>query len=193
LQLSIRRLLSDPFLANQTRRGSMAKRNFALLVLASIGALLLTNSVRAQGVFTDVDGCAVLAQLVYKEVTAAAWHDRYGQVSWMNSPGETKITICNRTTRTVSKAFSTAMASIGAEVHWGYPTDDRGDYCLSGFLDQCYPDRNRLGLSVNSWGAVSKTVRQAMPRGVASDQSLFSEVAMRLALRSALRGKYSEY
>lgn len=170
----------------------MAKRNFAVLMLASTAMLALVNSVRAQEAFTGVDGCAVLARVVHQEVTAAAWHDRYGHMSWVNSPGETRITICNRTTRTVSKAFSTAMTSIGAEVRWGYPSGDRGDYCLSGFLDQCYPDRNRLGLSVGTWSAISKTVQQAMPRGVASDQSLFSEEAMRLALRSALGRSYAE-
>jgi hypothetical protein len=192
LQLLIRRSVSDPFLANQTRRGTMAKRNFGLLMLANIGALALTNGVRAQEAFTGVDGCAVLAQLVHAEVTAAAWHDRHEQISWMNTPGEAKITICNRTTRTVSKAFASAMTSVGAEVRWGYPWGDRGDYCLSGLLDQCYPDRNRLGLSVGAWSAISKTVQQAMPRGVASDQSLFSEEAMRLALRSALGRSYTD-
>ncbi|MDH3615365.1 MAG: hypothetical protein OEQ90_02735 [Gammaproteobacteria bacterium] len=171
----------------------MAKRNFALLMLASIGALALTNSVRAQEAFTGVDGCAVLAQLVYAEVTAAAWRSPSGIRPLIDLPGETKVTICNRTTRTVSKAFASAMTSVGAEVRWGYPSDDRGDYCLSGFLDQCYPDRNRLGLSVNAWSAVSKTVQRAMPQGVASDQSLFGEDVMRLALRSALGRRYSEY
>ena len=171
----------------------MGRRKSGLLMLLSIGALALTNSARAQEAFTGVDGCAVLAQLVYAEVTAVAWYGPRGRGSWTNTPAETRVTVCDHTTRTVSKAFSSAMTSVGAGVRWGYPSGDRGDYCLSGFLDQCYPDRNLLGASADAWRAVSRTVQRAMPRGVASDQSLFNDGAMRLALRSALGKRYADY
>ncbi len=142
----------------------MAKRNFAALMLASIAALAVTNNARAQEPFIGVDGCAVLAQLVYAEVTAAAWYRSSSHRPWMSKPRATEITVCNQTTRTVSKAFTSAMTSVGAEVRWGYPSDDPGDYCWSGFLDQCYPDRSRLGASANTWSAVSRTILRAMPR-----------------------------
>lgn len=171
----------------------MAKRKFAVLMLVSIGALTVTNRARAQEPFIGVDGCAVLARLVYAEVTAAASSGPGGLRSWIDIRDDTEVTICNRTTQTVSRAFTSAMTSVGSEVRWGYPSNDRGDYCLSGFLDQCYPDRSRLGSSANTWNAVSGIIRQAMPLGVAIDQSLFSKDAMRLALRSALGQRYPEH
>ena len=78
----------------------MAKRNFAALMLASIGALVATSNARGQEPFIGVDGCAVLAQLVYAEVTEAAWTGPSGFRPRTYNSGETKLTICNQTTRT---------------------------------------------------------------------------------------------
>ncbi len=170
----------------------MAKRNFAALMLASMGALIVTNNARGQEPFIGVDGCAVLAQLVYSEVTEAAWYGPSRFRPWTNNAGETKVSICNQTTRTVSKAFTSAMTSIGSEVRWGHQYVEPGDYCLSGFLEQCYPGRYPVDSPADTWIAVSKTVQQAMPRGTGSDQSVFSSEAMRLALRSALARRNSQ-
>ena len=164
----------------------MAKRKFAALMLASIGALAFTNNVRAGEPFIGVDGCAVLAELVYTEITAAAWYGPGDFSAWPRSPGATDITICNQTARTVSKAFTSAMTSIGKEVRWGLPSINPGDVCQSGFLEQCYPDRYPFDAPNNTWGTLSKIVQQAMPFGSASDQAIFSSEAMRRALRSAL-------
>jgi hypothetical protein len=148
--------------------------------------LVVTSNARGQELFTGVDGCAVLAQLVYSELTEAAWYGSSEFRPWTNNSGETKVTICNQTTRTVSKAFTAAMTSIGSDIRWGNQHVEPGDYCLSGFLEQCYPGRYPIDSSVDTWIAVSKTVQQAMPNGTGSDQSVFSSEAMRLALRSAL-------
>jgi len=167
----------------------MAKRKFAALMLASIGALALTNNVRAGEPFIGVDGCAVLAELVYSEITAAAWYGPGGFSAWPRNPGETDITICNQTARTVSKAFTSAMTTIGTEVRWGLSSINPGDVCESGFLEQCYPDRYPFDSPNDTWGTLSKIVQQAMPFGSASDRAIFSSGAMRRALRSAL-GKH---
>lgn len=164
----------------------MAKRKFAALMLMSISALAFANNVRAGEPFIGVDGCAVLAELVYSELTAAAWYGPGDFGAWPGNPGETDITICNQTARTVSKAFTSAMTNIGTEVRWGLSSINPGDVCQSGFLEQCYPERYPIDAPNNTWGALSKIVQQAMPFGMASDRAIFSSGAMRQALRSAL-------
>ena len=162
----------------------MAKRNFAAFLVASI--IVVSANVRAELVFAGADGCAVLAEIVYSEVTAAAW----GGSPVPSAPdGRTlraDVSVCNDTTRAASKAFALAMTDIGSDVFWGYPSADPGDYCWSGFLEQCYPQRAPLDVQANTWVVVSETIRYAMPSGSASDQSVFSGSAMRRALRSAL-------
>ena len=79
------------------------------------------------------------------------------------------------------------MISVGADFRWDDAPPHPGDFCLSVFLEQCYPGRYPLQSPVGSWSAVSGTVQRAMPLGVASDQSVFSQGALRLALRAALQ------
>ena len=170
----------------------MAKRNFAALMLASIAAAAFPVNVRADQAFAGADGCTVLSQIVYSEVTAAAW----GGPPVSSSVGEAfsaDVSTCNRTARTVSKAFALAMTNVGSDIYWRYPSEDPGDYCWSGFLDQCYPRRAPLGADADTWMAVSATIRYAMPSGPASDQSIFSGGAMRQALRSVLSGDVHLY
>lgn len=164
----------------------MAKRNFAALIVAGLAVLTFSNNTRAEQIFAGLDGCSVLAGLVYSEVTASAWSSPGVETPILGDAIRADISICNRTAQTVSKAFTLAMMSVGSDVRWDYPSGDRGDYCWSGFLDQCYPQRSMFGTTTQSWSVVSDTVRRAMPRGSATDQSVFSQRAMRLALRSAL-------
>jgi hypothetical protein len=163
----------------------MAKRNFAALLLAIIVAV--STNTRADQAFMGADGCAVLAQVVYTEVTAAAWGSSPVPSFLDSEPLRTEVSVCNRTAHTVSEAFALAMTSVGSGFSWDYPTGDPGDYCWGGFLDQCYPQRAPLGIEANAWTAVNETMRYAMPTGSASDQSVFSGGAMRKALRMALR------
>lgn len=164
----------------------MARRNFAALMLASIAILTLPNNARAEEPYIGVDGCSILAQLIYAEVAAAAWYGSSGLWPLVDDVSNAGIAVCNQTTRTVSKAFSSAMTSMGSPVRWGYPSVNPGDACLSTYLDQCHPDRSRLGAIDATWRTVRKTVRQAMPDGVATDQSIFNSSTMRRALRFAL-------
>lgn len=161
----------------------MANRNFAALMLAGIAILTLSNNARAEEHYIGVDGCAVLAQLVYTEVTAAARYGPDGMRTLVDEANDTGIAVCYQTTRTVSRAFNSAMTSMGSQVRWGYPSINPGDACLSTCLDQCHPDSSRLGAT---WRAVRKTVRQAMTDAVTTDQSIFNSSTMRRALRFAL-------
>lgn len=161
----------------------MAKRNVATLILLGIATIALTDNSQAHQAFNTADGCAELARLVHAEVTSSAW-DTPDVIS--PELDDANINICIQTTRTVSKAFASAMTSIGTPVRWGNPGIEPGDVCLSVYLDQCYPDRTRVGGSTTTWNVVSKTVRQAMPYGVATDLSIFNASTMRRTLRSAL-------
>lgn len=165
----------------------MAKKNFISLVFASIAALALSSNARAQNDFVGTDGCAVLAKIVYTEITSLALYGSRGQIAMLEESRDAGIVVCNDTARTISKAFASAMTNLGTPVRWGYPSIDPGDVCWSGFLDQCYPDRNRLGNIANTWSVISGTVNRAMPNGIATDQSIFRPVTLRLALRSELR------
>jgi hypothetical protein len=164
----------------------MAKRNFAALMLAGIAILTLPNNARAEEPYIGVDGCAVLAQLVYAEVAAAPWYGSDSLWSLANDANNAGIAVCYQTARTVSRAFSSAMTSKGSPVRWGYPSVNPGDACLSTCLDRCHPDSRRLGAT---WRAVRKTVRQAMTGGVTTDQSIFNASTLRRALRFALDEK----
>ena len=164
----------------------MDKRNVATFMLVGICALAISGQARAEQARRDAAGCSVLADIIYSEVTAAIWRGPQALGSVTDERASHGIAVCAQTSRTVSKAFSAAMISVGADFRWDDAPPHPGDYCLSGFLAQCYPGRYPLQSPVGRWGAVSGTVQRAMPLGVASDQSIFSRDALRLALRAAL-------
>ena len=165
----------------------MDKRDFTAFMLVGICALAIGGQARAEQSRNDAAGCAVLADIIYSEVTAAIWRGPHSLGSVTDERASHGITVCAQTSRTVSKAFSAAMINVGADFRWDDEPPHPGDFCLSGFLEQCYPKRYPLHSPVGEWSAVSGTVQRAMPLGVASDQSVFSQDALRLALRAELR------
>jgi hypothetical protein len=164
----------------------MDKRDFTAFMLVGICALAIGGQARAEQSLRDAAGCAVLADIIYSEVTAAIWRGPHSLGSVTDERASHGIAVCAQTSRTVREAFSAAMISVGADFRWDDAPPHPGDFCLSGFLEQCYPDRYPLQSPVGTWGAVSGTVQRAMPLGVASDQSIFSQDALRLALRAEL-------
>jgi hypothetical protein len=156
----------------------MAKWIFALL-LVSAGA-------QARELVPPTDGCAVLNDIVYEEVTASRWGITGADLVHTNM-SEPSIVICTNTAQTVSKAFAQAMRVIGSELEWQGSVDRREEICLSGFIEQCLP-RGR-GVLQPLWHAVSKTVLAAMPEGSAADRSIFNRDSMRLAVRASLRAR----
>ncbi|HEY5643025.1 MAG TPA: hypothetical protein VIS31_09125 [Woeseiaceae bacterium] len=169
----------------------MAKRSFAA-VLVMLAAMPLDGQA-GQPPWRITD-CSRLADIVYDEVTAYL----------IGAPGELhdtgpaqavpQVVVCEETARTVSAAFSRSVSVVGGVVDWGWPSGDGGDVCLSGFIDQCYPDRGARvypfpdpGVG-STWMAVRRTVLGAMPWGSAADRAEFSAGALRGALRVALHG-----
>lgn len=177
----------------------MAKRTFAALIV-SLLVVLPVGWAHAQQTPISVDGCAKLARVVYSEVSAAAIYGAARSGPWLieQSPGD--ISICKHAAKTVSQAFTSAMLSAGLEVNWrrdwDYGIPDRGDFCLSGFLSQCYPERYPLSSVASStdttrvhksWVIVSQTVLREMYNPISSDEVRFRDSDLRLRLGLSLR------
>ena len=173
----------------------MANRNFAiLLVVIMLG--LTANSARAQTMSVAVDDCAALARIIYTEVSAAA---RYGPGSsgpWIISSGQGDIALCEHAARVVSRAFTSAMMSAGIAVYWDNFPQQRGDYCLSGLLSQCYPKRDSVFLVADNadsvlvskiWTVVSQAVMRQMYNPFSSDEVRFRSDELKLKIGLSLR------
>ena len=150
-------------------------------------------------------GCEVLKELVRNSVYVSAtefsferpalrglYPGRGGAVGSTTSGRQA----CGSTIEVTTKAFSETLASLNMPVGWGSePPMDRGDYCLSHDLRQCYPSQSRLwSLSPNqhafvhdAWKGVREAVTSQMPYGPASDLSQFTSESLDSALTSYLR------
>ena len=173
----------------------MAKRNFATLIVVTALALHASEA-RAQQIPVSVDGCAKLARVIYAEVSAAALYGPGKSGPWVIDPGLGDISVCTHTARTVSRAFTDAMMSAGIEVYWGHETGDRDNYCLSGFLSRCHPNRGTrffVGHNANttlvqkSWAVVSQAVMRAMHNPFSSDEVRFRDNDLKLRIGLSLR------
>ena len=171
----------------------MAKRNFTACAAALVIGIMPMSGVRAQDPVIGVDGCAILAILVYTEVTQARLAG--GSYGLPASPGPDEITICSQTTRSVTRAFTSSLQQMNIYVSWGYPPRDTGDYCLSHYLSQCYPDRDRnmpspgtteTAFVLHSWRAVHDAIRRTMPAVSGSDVARFSQIELRRDIRRSL-------
>jgi len=161
----------------------MAKWIFALMVFLGAGA-------QARELEPRPDGCAVLNEIIYEEVTAAGWGITGADLVHTNFR-EPSVVVCTRTAQTASRAFASAVRAVGGDIAWRESFDVRADTCLSGFIEQCMPRGYPLSLdassSFESWWAISDTVMRSMPEGSAVDRSIFSRKSMRLAVRAALQ------
>jgi hypothetical protein len=173
----------------------MAKRNLATLVVAAALAMS-ASEVRAQQIPIAVDGCAELARVIYAEVSAAALYGPGKSGPWIIDSGQGDIFMCTHTAKTVSRAFTAAMMSAGIEVYWGHESGVRDDYCLSGFLSRCYPNRGtrffvvhnvNTALVQKSWAVVSQSVMRAMHNPFSSDEVRFRDNDLKLRIGLSLR------
>lgn len=172
----------------------MSGRKSILLVALSIATLLTTSNAQAQQPVVGVDGCAILAMLVYTEITEAGFHG-VGAPGDPVYPGPDEITICNQTSRSVTGAFTASLRQMNIYVSWGHRTGFNGDYCLSHYLSQCYPDRNpympaltaadRIFVAT-SWSAISGAVNRAMAIAPGTDVSRFDPARLRHGIQSRL-------
>ncbi|MDH5499568.1 MAG: hypothetical protein OEY72_00540 [Gammaproteobacteria bacterium] len=178
----------------------MAKRMFAVLLI-SLAAGFPVDQSRAQQIPVSVDGCAKLARVVYAEVSAAAIYGPGDSGPWVIDQGPGDIAVCAHVAKTVSQAFTSAMISAGVEVVWQRDhydgTADRGDFCLSGFLSQCYPNPSPpLSNSIHSandtlirssWAVVSQAVMREMYNPFSSDEVRFRDNDLKLRIGLSLR------
>lgn len=173
----------------------MAKRTFAMLFLT---IFIGTSAINAQAQITPVavDGCAQLARVIYTEVSSAAILGPGNSGPWMIDIGGGDFVVCKTVAKTVSRAFTSAMMSAGIDVDWSSASGDPGDYCLSAFLSQCYPDRfpptalmfsSDIAFVQNSWSIVSQAVMQQMYNPVTSNEVRFRDNDLRLQLGLSLR------
>ncbi len=171
----------------------MAKRIFAALIAV---LLLPATQSYAQPTAIAVDGCARLARVVYAEVAAAAVYGPGKSGPWTISQGQGEISVCEHAARTVSQAFTAAMLSAGIDVSWARGSSNNGDFCLSHFLSQCYPDRERFSYSTlgsdtafvrKHWAVVSQSVMRDMYNPFSSDEVRFRDEDLKLRLGLALR------
>ena len=162
----------------------MAKWIFAVLALLATGA-------HADGLSPQGDGCALLNEIIYEEVTAAGWGMTGADLVHTNF-NEPSVVVCTSTTQAASAAFASAVSAVGGEVSWDRGGIDPADTCLSGFIEQCLPRYSSLmqpqlaSSAVLSWQGISEVVVAAMADGSATDRSIFSPDSMRRAVRSEL-------
>ena len=173
----------------------MAKRIFAALISALVLGLA-TPQTQAQLSPIVVDGCAKLARVVYTEVSAAAVYGPNRAGPWSINLGQGELSVCGNTAKTVSQAFTSAMLSAGIAVSWPRDYTDPGDYCLSHYLSQCYPNRNQVLYSMigtdsafvqQSWSIVSQSVMREMYNPFSSDEVRFRDDDLKLRLGLSLR------
>ena len=173
----------------------MAKRTFAALLVSLIVALPASEA-SAQLSPIMIDGCARLARVIYSEVSAAATYGPGRSGPWLIDIGQGDISVCTHTAKTVSEAFTSAMMSAGIDVNWPSGSRSSGDFCLSVFLSQCYPDRYPLSslasstdsmLVQKSWAAVSQAVMREMYNPMSSDEVRFRDNDLKLRLGLSLR------
>jgi len=173
----------------------MAKRKFAALA-AMLALGFVAQPLQAQSLPVGVDGCAELARVVYSEVSSAALYGPGRSGPWVLDSGRGSISVCTTTARTVSRAFSSAMKGAGYDVSWSAPVGQNGDFCASGFLSQCYPNRDRIDTLVfggnamfvnQSWAAVSQAVMRHMYNPFSSDEIRFRDNDLKLRLGLSLR------
>lgn len=166
----------------------MAKRIFAA------AALTATLAAHAQPAGAE-DGCELLKDLVRTRVHASAMefsaYRSAGDVGSISSGRQT----CADTARATTTAFSEALAALNMPVTWSSGPMDRGDYCLSHDLRQCYPSQyplqpslppNYVAFVYDSWSGVRKAVAAQMPFGTAAGLSEFTSGSLDTALSSSL-------
>ena len=165
-----------------------------ILLTASLG---WPAAARAQSALVGIDGCAILASVVYTEVTEARLGVSSGPGGNPLYAGRNEITLCNQTTRSVTRAFTAALRQANLYVTWGFHTGYSGDYCLSHFLSECYPAgdpamppfrREDRSFVMRSWWAVQGAVQINMTPGPGSDAARFNGLELGRDIRRSMYG-----
>ncbi len=160
----------------------MRIRTISFVCILCVTSMRLSAPASAQQALVGVDGCAILASVVYTEVTEARLGHSSGPGRDLLYSGQDEITLCNQSTRSVTSAFTSALRDTNIHVTWGFHQGYSGDYCLSHFLSQCYPRGNpalppltksERSFVTRSWQAVHDSVQFRMARYPGSDVARF--------------------
>jgi hypothetical protein len=173
---------------------------FCILLTLSLGRPAVA---RGQSALIGIDGCAILASVIYTEVTEARLGIGSGPGAMPLYAGRNEIALCNQTTRSVTRAFTAALRHANLYVTWGFHSGYAGDYCLSYILSECYPAGNPamppLGkedrsFAMQSWQAVRRAVQQNMALNPGSDVARFNVAELRRSIRRSLdSGSVNDY
>ncbi len=174
----------------------MTIRTFAVMCFQLAAGLAGPAVARADNPAIGVDGCAILASVVFTEVTEARLGFSLDYDSDLLYAGRNEITLCNDATRSVTGAFKAALRQSNIYVTWGFHTGYGGDYCLSHFLSQCYPTRDpamppmttdERSFVMRSWQAVRDSVHYRMAHYPGSDVARFEDRDLRRSIRRTMR------
>ena len=180
----------------------MQTRTISFTGILLIAGIMWSAPVIAQRAVIGVDGCAVLAAVVYTEVTKARLGHSSGSAADLPYAGRDEITLCNQSARSVTRAFSAALRGMNIHVTWGFHTGYSGDYCLSHFLSQCYPrgnpampnlSKSERSFVMRSWQAVHDAVQHRMAHYPGSDVARFEAGDLGRSIRRSVRALDNEY
>jgi hypothetical protein len=176
----------------------MAGRVGGWLMLVFVSMVFATAVAAPLG--TVGDGCDSLRDVVVSQLRDYA-RAAEGQTLLRQDKGVPQIPdppeYCLDTAAVTTAAFGAAMHEAGIPLTWGQQTSRSGDYCLSHYLEQCYPrgefggaaTARQLSFVHDSWRAVSKSVSAVMPYGVASDIAVFETGSLAGSMEQELRGQ----
>lgn len=173
----------------------MARRICSLVYILLTATAGLSAPAYAQQSLIGIDGCAILASVVYTEVTEARLGYSSGPYgAWLYS-GRNEVTLCNQTARSTTSAFTSALRKANIYVTWGLHTGYSGDYCLSHFLSQCYPtgdpampplSETDRSFVTRSWQAVYDSIARQMSMYPGSDASRFHGPELGRSIRRSI-------
>ena len=150
---------------------------------------------RAQGALIGIDGSALLASVIYTEVTEARLGGTSGPGGNPLYASRNEISLCNQAARSVTRAFSAALRQSNLYVTWGFHSGYSGDFCLSHFLSECYPAGNPAmppfgkedrAFVMRSWQAVQSAVQDNMALHPGSDVARFNGAELGHSIRRFL-------
>jgi len=180
----------------------MTKRTFAVMCFLLLAGIVRPAAVRADNPVIGVDGCAILASVVFTEVTEARLGFSPSYMSDVLYAGRNEVTLCNHSTRSVTGAYKAALRQSNIHITWGFHTGYSGDYCLSHFLAQCYPTpdpamppltREERSFVMRSWQAVRDSVHSRSVEYPGSDVTRFEDHDLRQSIRWSMRPDRVEY
>ena len=166
-----------------------------VLTITILSILCGVTPAAAQEPLIGVDGCGILATLVYTEVTESGLRRASGPGSTLMFPSRGDVTICNHMARTVTRAFTRSMQQMNIYISWGPHNRGSGDYCYSHYLDQCYPDNSpfmppmsgdQFAFVARKWRAVRLALAPTVRAGVEGEVLRFEQRELRIGLRNAL-------